>query len=49
MLLLKSVMLELDRKMLVSSANRIGIDLPLTNIGMSFIKIRKSRDPKTEP
>ena len=49
MLLLNSVRLEWDSKMLVSSVNRIGIDSPLTNIGKLFMKIRKSRGPKTEP
>jgi hypothetical protein len=44
-LLLKSVGFEWDKKMLVSSANRIGTDLSLT----LFIKMLKSKGPKTEP
>jgi len=36
-LLLKSVGFEWDNKMLMSSANRKKIDLPLTNVGNSFI------------
>jgi len=35
--------------MLVSSANRIGTDLSYVNVGKSFIGMRKSRGPKTEP
>jgi len=35
--------------MLVSSANKIGIDLSFINLGKSFINKRKSRGPKTEP
>jgi hypothetical protein len=35
--------------MLVSSANRIGLDFPLINIGRSFIKRRKSKGPRMEP
>jgi hypothetical protein len=48
-LLLKSVGFEWDNKMLVSSANKIGTDLLFTNLGKSFINIRKSKCPKTEP
>jgi len=35
--------------MLVSSANKIRIDLSFINLGKSFIKMGKSRGPKTEP
>ena len=49
MLLLNFVRLEWDSKMLVSSASRIGIDLLLTNIGKSFIKIRKVGAPRQNP
>jgi hypothetical protein len=35
--------------MLVSSANKIGVDLSLINFGRSFIKRRKSKGPKMEP
>ena len=35
--------------MLVSSANKIGMDLSFINLGRSFINTRKSRGPKTEP
>jgi len=48
-LLLKSVGYDWDNKMVVSSANRIGTDLYLTNLGKSLIKTRKSKGPKTEP
>ena len=48
-LLLKSVRFEWDSKMLVSSANRMGIDLSLTNLGKSFTKMRKSKGPKPNP
>jgi len=44
-LLLKSVGFEWDKKMLVSSANRIETDLSRT----SSIKMRKSKGPKTKP
>jgi len=47
-LLFKSVGYEWDNKMLVSSGNRIGTYLSLTNLGKLFIKIRKSNGPKTE-
>ena len=47
-LLLKSVGFEWDNKMLLSSANKIGTDLSFTNLGKSFINIRKSAGPKTE-
>jgi len=47
-LLFKSVGFEWDNKMLVSSANRTGTNLSLTNLGKLFIKIRKSKGPKTE-
>jgi hypothetical protein len=33
----------------VSSANKIGTDLSFTNLGKSFINMRKSKGPKTEP
>jgi len=46
---LKSNKLEWDIKMLVSSANNIGVDLSLINLGKSFMRRRKSRDPKMEP
>jgi len=36
-LLLKSIGFECHNKMLMSSANRKGTDLPLTNVGNSFI------------
>jgi hypothetical protein len=32
--------------MLVSSANKIGTDLSSTNLGKSFINMRKSKGPK---
>jgi hypothetical protein len=35
--------------MLASSANRIGTDFSLTNIGKSIINRRESTGPKTEP
>jgi hypothetical protein len=35
--------------MLVSSVNQIGTDSSFTNLGKSFINMRKSIDPKTEP
>ena len=47
-LLFKSVGFERNNMMLVSFANRIGTDLSLTNLGKLFIKIRKSKGPKTE-
>ena len=40
---LKSDKLEWDTKMLVSSANKIGVYLSLINFGKSFMKRRKSR------
>jgi hypothetical protein len=40
--------LEYDIKILVSSANKIGVDFPLINIGKSFIKRRKSKGPSME-
>jgi len=48
-LLLKSVGFEWDNKMLVSSANKIGTDLSIKNLGKSFINTRKIKGPKTEP
>ena len=33
--------------MLVPTANRIGTDLSLTNLGKSLIKMRKNKGPKT--
>jgi len=47
--LLKSVGFEWDSKMLVSSANKTGTDLSLTNLGKSFINMKKSKGPKNEP
>jgi len=47
-MLLKSVRFEWDDKLLVSSANKIGTDLSFTNLGKSFINMRKSKGPKTE-
>ena len=35
--------------MLVSSANKIGTDLPVKNFGKSFMCKRKNNGPKTEP
>ena len=35
--------------MLVSSANKIGTDIPFTNLGKSFIYIRKVRVPGQTP
>jgi hypothetical protein len=49
LLLLKSVVFELDSKMRVSSANKIGTDLSFTNLGKSFINMRKNKGPKTKP
>ena len=40
---------EWDTKMLVSSANRIGIDFTFTNLGKSFTNTRKSKGPRTDP
>jgi hypothetical protein len=34
--------------MLVSSVNKIGTDLSFTNLGKSFLNMRKSKGPKTE-
>jgi len=48
-LLLKSLGFEWDNKMLVPSANKIGTDLSFTNLGKSFINMRKSKGPKTKP
>ena len=48
-LLLKSVGFKWNNKMLVSSANKIGTDLSLTDLGKTFIKMRKSKGPKTKP
>jgi len=45
----KSVAFEWDNNILLSSANNIGTHLTLTNLGKSFIKMRKSKGPKTEP
>jgi len=36
-------------KMLLLSVNKIGTDLSLTNLGKSFINMRKSKGPKTKP
>jgi hypothetical protein len=49
MLFLKPVKLECVIKMLVSSANKIGVDLLFINAGKSFIYIRKSKGPITGP
>jgi len=38
-----------DTRMLVASANKIGTDLSFMNLGKSFINMRKSKVPKTEP
>ena len=35
--------------MLMSSANKIETDLSFMNLGKSFINIRKSKGPRTEP
>ena len=35
--------------MLVSSVNKIGTDLSFTNLGKSFINMRKSKCPKIKP
>jgi hypothetical protein len=48
-LLLKSAGFEWDNKMLLSPANKTGTDLLFTNLGKSFINIRKSKGLKTEP
>jgi hypothetical protein len=48
-LILNLVGFEWDNKMLVPSANEIGTDLSFTDLGKSFIKIRTSKGPKTEP
>jgi hypothetical protein len=48
-LLLKSVGFEWNSKMLVSSGNKIGMDLSFTNLGKSFINMRKAKDPKSNP
>jgi hypothetical protein len=45
MLFLKPVKFEYIIKMLVSSANKIGVDLSFINAGKSFIYIRKSKGP----
>jgi len=47
-LLIMLVGFERDNTMLVSSANRIGTDFSLTNLGKLFTKIRKSKGPKIE-
>jgi hypothetical protein len=49
MLLLQKVGFEWDNKMPVSSANKIGTDISLTNVATSVIKMRKSKGPITEP
>ena len=48
-LLLKLVGSDWDNKMLVSSANRIGSDLSITNLGKSLIKMRKNKVQKLNP
>jgi hypothetical protein len=40
---------EWDNKMLVLPANKIRTDISLTNLGISVIKMRKGKGPKTEP
>jgi len=40
---------EWDNEMLVPSANTIGTDISLTNLGTSVIETRKSKDSKTAP
>ena len=47
-LLLKAVGFEWDSKMLVSSADKTGTDLSLTNLGKSFRRM-KSKGHKTKP
>ena len=47
--LILSVGFEWDSKTLVSSANKIGTDLSFTNLGKSFINMRRSKGPKTGP
>ena len=47
--LLKSVGFECDSKMLVSPTNKIGTALSFTNLSKSFINMRESNSPKTEP
>jgi len=46
---LKLVGFEWNNKMLVSSTNKIGTDLSHTNLCKMFIKMRKSKGPKTTP
>ena len=48
-LLFKSLGFEWGNKMLVLSSNRIGTDLSFTNLGKSFINMRRSKGPKTGP
>jgi hypothetical protein len=48
-LLLKSEGFEWDSKMLMSSADKKGTDLSHTDLGISFIKMRKSKGQKTKP
>ena len=48
-LLFKSLGFEWGNKMLVLSSNRTGTDLSFTNLGKSFINMRKSNGPKTKP
>jgi hypothetical protein len=46
---LKSNRAECDVRMLVSFANKMGVEFSLINIGKSFIKRRKSKGPRMEP
>jgi len=48
-LLLKSIKLVCATKMLVSFANSMGFGLSFIILERSFMHIRKSRGPKTEP
>jgi len=48
-LLLTLVGSEWDNNMLVSTPNRIGTDLSITNLSKSLIKMRESKGPKTKP
>jgi hypothetical protein len=46
-LLLKSEGFEWDSKMLVSSADKKGTELSYTDLGISFVKMKKSKGHKT--
>jgi len=45
----KSAGLEWDNNILLSTANKIGTHLSLTNLGKLFINMRKSKGPKSKP